>query len=84
MSSPTSPSAMATFTRAKLGSNRLCRAVMSLTLACLHALMASIVSGTSVAIGFSQNTCFPFAAQALICGSGEGNWEEEVIRKNKP
>ena len=40
---------------------------MSFTLALLHALMASIVSGTSVAIGFSQNTCLPFLAHALIC-----------------
>ena len=66
MTWPTSPSAMATFTRAKFGSNRRCRAVMSLTLASLQALMASIVSGTSVAMGFSQNTCLPLAAHALI------------------
>lgn len=32
----------------------------------LHALMASIVSGRSVAIGFSQKTCLPAAAHALI------------------
>lgn len=59
---------MAIFTRAKLGSNRLCRAVISLTPASLHELMASIVSGTPVAIGFSQKTCLPCLAQALICG----------------
>ena len=64
--SPTSSFAMACFTRAKLGSKRRCSAVMSLMPASLHALIASIVSGRSVAIGFSQNTCLPAAAHALI------------------
>jgi hypothetical protein len=35
-------------------------------LAALHALIASIVSGRSVASGFSQKTCLPAAAHALI------------------
>ena len=57
---------IASFTRAKLGSKRRCSAVMSLTPAVFIALIASIVSGRSVAIGFSQNTCLPAAAHALI------------------
>merc|ERR1712185_519032 len=63
---PTVRFTIASFTRAKLGSKRRCSAVMSLTPAELHALIASIVSGRSVAIGFSQNTCLPAAAHALI------------------
>mmetsp|Transcript_11945 Transcript_11945/g.17613 ORF Transcript_11945/g.17613 Transcript_11945/m.17613 type:complete len:203 (+) Transcript_11945:594-1202(+) len=66
MTLPTSPFSMACCTRAKLGSKRRCRAVMSFTPAFLQVLIASTVSGKSVAIGFSQNTCFPFLAQALI------------------
>jgi len=42
---------------------------MSLTPAVLHALIASTVSGRSVAMGFSQNTCFPLAAASLICSA---------------
>ena len=57
---------MASLTLRKLGSKRRCNAVISLTPAWLHALIASIVSGKSVAIGFSQKTCLPAAAHALI------------------
>ena len=63
---PTSPSSIHFFTRAKLGSKRLCKAVMSLTPAKLQALMASMVSARSVAIGFSQKMCFFAAAQACV------------------
>mmetsp|Transcript_23793 Transcript_23793/g.34604 ORF Transcript_23793/g.34604 Transcript_23793/m.34604 type:complete len:266 (+) Transcript_23793:172-969(+) len=69
MGSPTSPRLMASFTRAKFGSNRRCRAVISFTLATLHVLMASIVSGMLVAMGFSQKMCFPFLAHAVICSA---------------
>ena len=41
---PTSPSRMARLTRAKLGSNRRCKAVMSFTPASRQVLMASMVS----------------------------------------
>ena len=57
---------MACFTRMKLGSKRRCSAVISLTPASFIALIASMVSGRSVAIGFSQKTCLPAAAHALI------------------
>mmetsp|Transcript_5583 Transcript_5583/g.12948 ORF Transcript_5583/g.12948 Transcript_5583/m.12948 type:complete len:278 (+) Transcript_5583:3070-3903(+) len=67
--SPTSLSISACLTLKKLGSNRLCNPVMSLTPASLHALIASTVSARSVAIGFSQKTCFPLAAHALICSA---------------
>mmetsp|Transcript_7940 Transcript_7940/g.26945 ORF Transcript_7940/g.26945 Transcript_7940/m.26945 type:complete len:249 (+) Transcript_7940:517-1263(+) len=74
---PTSPLSMAVFTRAKLGSKRRWRAVMSLTPAALQASMASMVSGRSVAIGFSQNTCLPAAAHALIWSAWY--WDGEQI-----
>ena len=64
--SPTSSCSIASFTRLKLGSKRRCSAVISLTPASLHALIASTVSCRSVAIGFSQKTCLPAAAHALI------------------
>lgn len=64
---PTSPAMIACFTRAKLGSKRRCSAVISLTPAFSQHLIASIVSGRSVAMGFSQNTCLPALAHALIC-----------------
>jgi hypothetical protein len=57
---------MAVFTRRKLGSKRLCKPIINFTPASLHALIASTVSAKSVAMGFSQKTCFPFAAHALI------------------
>lgn len=42
---------------------------MSLTLASRQVLMASIVSASPVAMGFSQKTCFPAAAHAFMVGS---------------
>mmetsp|Transcript_1044 Transcript_1044/g.2896 ORF Transcript_1044/g.2896 Transcript_1044/m.2896 type:complete len:227 (-) Transcript_1044:124-804(-) len=75
--SPTSPFWIACFTRRKLGSKRRCSAVISLTPAELQALIASIVSARSVAIGFSQNTCLPAAAHALIWSAW--NWDGEQI-----
>ena len=54
------------FTRAKLGSNRRWSAVISLISFSSQKLMASIVSLIPVAMGFSQNTCLPAAAHALI------------------
>merc|ERR1719440_1064889 len=71
--SPTSPWTIASLTRLKLGSKRRCSAVISLTPAELHALIASMVSGRSVAIGFSQKTCLPAAAHALIWSA----WKED-------
>ena len=78
MVSPTSPPTTASLTRLKLGSKRLCRPVMSFTPASLQALMASTVSARSVARGFSQNTCLPLAAHALICSAWY--WEGEQIQ----
>mmetsp|Transcript_1451 Transcript_1451/g.4195 ORF Transcript_1451/g.4195 Transcript_1451/m.4195 type:complete len:280 (-) Transcript_1451:21-860(-) len=78
MVSPTSPPTTASLTRLKLGSNRLCRPVMSLTPASLQALIASTVSARSVASGFSQNTCLPLTAQALICSAWY--WDGEQIQ----
>ena len=64
--SPTSPLSSACLMRAKFGSKRRCSAVISLTPASLQQLIASIVSSISVATGFSQKTCLPAAAHALI------------------
>mmetsp|Transcript_16645 Transcript_16645/g.31527 ORF Transcript_16645/g.31527 Transcript_16645/m.31527 type:complete len:245 (-) Transcript_16645:186-920(-) len=72
MVSPTSLFSIAVLTRLKFGSNRRCKPVINLTPASLQALMASTVAAKSVARGFSQNTCFPLAAQALICSA----WKE--------
>mmetsp|Transcript_25025 Transcript_25025/g.58714 ORF Transcript_25025/g.58714 Transcript_25025/m.58714 type:complete len:271 (+) Transcript_25025:24-836(+) len=66
MGSPTSFDSTACLTRSKFWSNRRCNPIMSLTPASLQALMASTVSARSVAMGFSQKTCFLAAAQALI------------------
>ena len=74
--SPTSPLTIASLTRRKFGSKRRCSAVMSLTPALLQALIASIVSARSVAIGFSQKTCFPAAAHALICSAWKLDGEQ--------
>lgn len=74
--SPTSDPSIALLTRTKFWSKRLCKPIMSLTPASLHALIASTVSERSVAIGFSQNTCFPFAAQALICSAWKDDGEQ--------
>ena len=47
---------------------------MSLTLASRQVLMASIVSASPVAMGFSQNTCLPAAAHACRRVLGERGW----------
>ena len=67
--SPTSPLMIASLTRRKFGSKRRCSAVISLMPASLAALIASIVPARSTAIGFSQKTCLPAAAHALICSA---------------
>jgi hypothetical protein len=51
--SPISPDTIDCLTRLKLGSKRRCSAVISFTPASLQALIASMVSVRSVAIGFS-------------------------------
>merc|ERR1719203_1284432 len=76
MGSPTSLSSMAFFTRKKLGSKRLCKPIINLTPASLHALIAVTVSARSVAIGFSQKTCLPAAAHALICSAWNCDGEQ--------
>ena len=73
---PTSPETMARFTRAKFGSKRRCSAVMSLIPAFSHTRIASIVSGRSVAMGFSQKTSLPAAAHFMICSA----WNDDLRR----
>ena len=73
ITSPTSPETMDRFTRAKFGSKRRCSAVMSLMPALSQMRIASMVSGRSVAMGFSQKTSFPAAAHFVICSA----WNEE-------
>mmetsp|Transcript_14011 Transcript_14011/g.42746 ORF Transcript_14011/g.42746 Transcript_14011/m.42746 type:complete len:245 (-) Transcript_14011:107-841(-) len=67
MGSPMVPSMSDCFTRAKLGSKRRWRAVMSFTPLSRHRLTALIVSESSVAIGFSQKMSLPAMAHAVIC-----------------
>mmetsp|Transcript_11981 Transcript_11981/g.23880 ORF Transcript_11981/g.23880 Transcript_11981/m.23880 type:complete len:214 (+) Transcript_11981:26-667(+) len=64
--SPTSFLSIASLTLTKFEQKRRCNPIISLTSASLQAFMASTVSARSVAIGFSQKTCFPLAAAALI------------------
>ena len=73
ITSPTSPHTILRFTLAKFGSSLLCRAVINLIPALSQMRIASIVSGRSVAIGFSQNTSLPAAAHFVICSA----WNEE-------
>ena len=73
MTSPTSPLTIDLFTLAKFGSKRLWRAVINLMPALSQMRMASMVSGRSVAIGFSQKTSLPAAAHFVICSA----WKEE-------
>ena len=69
MTSPTSPETILRLTLAKLGSKRLCKAVINLMPALSQMRIASMVSGKSVAIGFSQNTSLPAAAHFVICSA---------------
>ena len=73
ITSPTSPETILRLTLAKLGSNLRCKAVINLMPALSQMRMASMVSGKSVAIGFSQNTSLPAAAHFVICSA----WNEE-------
>ena len=73
ITSPTSPETILRLTLAKLGSNLRCKAVINLMPALSQMRIASMVSGRSVAIGFSQNTSLPAAAHFVICSA----WNEE-------
>mmetsp|Transcript_16506 Transcript_16506/g.49927 ORF Transcript_16506/g.49927 Transcript_16506/m.49927 type:complete len:254 (-) Transcript_16506:10-771(-) len=73
---PSSPVTIACLTRAKFGSKRRCRAVISLMPAFSHALIATIVSGKSVAMGFSQNTDLPLSAHRMICSAWNDDGEQ--------
>ena len=56
-----------------MGSKRLCKAVINLMPALSQMRIASMVSGRSVAIGFSQKTSLPAAAHFVICSA----WNDE-------
>ena len=56
-------------TLAKVRIKSPCKAVISLMPALSQMRMASMVSGRSVAIGFSQNTSLPAAAHFVICSA---------------
>jgi len=74
--SPISSDTIACLTRLKLGSKRRCSAVISFTPASLQALIASIVSARSVAIGFS--------AEHATTRLGQHSGARSALRRSAP